>query len=93
MQKAHLGCAEVLLAHGDVNVNFVDDQGHTIIAHAVQDLADSNAANAIAQAEFLVQRKNADVTIKDAKGRQALHLLAHTFAPKLKNDFVNSVRD
>jgi len=91
MAKSHLGCAETLLNHKEVNVNFVDDHGHTLTAQAVQNLNDNNADNALTQIDFLVTRKHADVNIRDAEGRQALHLLASTFTPTLNTDYINKV--
>ena len=68
LQKDNLKCAELLL-NTDVNINFPDDKGSTILMNQMLSNLDDGVLEKV---RFLVESKDADVKIKDMAGGTAV---------------------
>jgi len=72
--KGHTGLADMILEQPDVDINFKDDQGMTLVAIAC---ASPLTEGIVEQLEYLVDKFKADCTITDITGKSPLHHLAN----------------
>lgn len=90
MQKGHMAIADYLLEQDSVDVNIRDDDGKTLVAQMMEVITDST----LKQLNYLLEKKDADVTTADAQGYTPLHHLAKNYDPRKDiNDNSNNNND
>ncbi len=78
MQKGHMAIADYLLEQDSVDVNIRDDDGKTLVAQMTEVITGST----LKQLNYLLEKKDADVTTADAQGYTPLHHLAKNYDPR-----------